>query len=215
MDSGYLPRRRFLKQSGIGLGGILLGSMLPETLFAAHQHAKKAAASSEELVVFTAAEAADLTAFAAQVIPGDDSPGAKEANVVYFLDYVLSEYQPDDKPPYHQALLALKQLAVGLYPSTASFSSLSGHQKTAVMEALEKQSGQFSSGGPYGIPTVLPPFELLRQAVVTGFLSDPVQGGNKDMMGWKWIGYDGASIHQPPFGYYDADALKQNSGSGQ
>jgi hypothetical protein len=54
-------------------------------------------------------------------------------------------------------------------------------------------------------------FELLRTYIITGFLSDPDLGGNKDMLGWKVIGFDGMSAHQPPFGYYDAELLKSQA----
>jgi gluconate 2-dehydrogenase gamma chain len=37
-------------------------------------------------------------------------------------------------------------------------------------------------------------FDLLRTHVVAGFFSDPVHGGNRDMIGWKLIGFPGAQI---------------------
>ena len=37
-------------------------------------------------------------------------------------------------------------------------------------------------------------FNLLLQWTMAGFFSDPVQGGNKDMVGWRLIGFPGAHI---------------------
>lgn len=37
-------------------------------------------------------------------------------------------------------------------------------------------------------------FGLLRAHVVAGFFADPVHGGNRDMIGWKLIGFPGAQI---------------------
>jgi gluconate 2-dehydrogenase gamma chain len=34
-------------------------------------------------------------------------------------------------------------------------------------------------------------FSMFRQNVLEGMLSDPAYGGNRDMVGWKWIGYPG------------------------
>jgi hypothetical protein len=32
---------------------------------------------------------------------------------------------------------------------------------------------------------------MFRQNVIEGMLSDPAYGGNRDMVGWKWIGFPG------------------------
>ncbi len=37
-------------------------------------------------------------------------------------------------------------------------------------------------------------FTLLRNYTMAGFFADPVQGGNRDMVGWKMIGFPGAHL---------------------
>jgi gluconate 2-dehydrogenase gamma chain len=37
-------------------------------------------------------------------------------------------------------------------------------------------------------------FNLLRAHVIAGFFADPVHGGNRDMVGWKLIGFPGAQF---------------------
>jgi gluconate 2-dehydrogenase gamma chain len=37
-------------------------------------------------------------------------------------------------------------------------------------------------------------FQLLLGHVKAGFFADPIYGGNRDMVGWKLIGYPGAQI---------------------
>jgi gluconate 2-dehydrogenase gamma chain len=37
-------------------------------------------------------------------------------------------------------------------------------------------------------------FQLLRSHVLAGFFADPVHGGNRDMIGWKLIGFPGAQM---------------------
>ena len=49
-------------------------------------------------------------------------------------------------------------------------------------------------------------FGILRSYAVVGFLCDPADGGNKDTVGWKLIGFEDKFYYQPPFGYYDAHA---------
>ena len=37
-------------------------------------------------------------------------------------------------------------------------------------------------------------FDLLRTHVIAGFFADPVHGGNRDLIGWKLIGFPGAQL---------------------
>jgi gluconate 2-dehydrogenase gamma chain len=37
-------------------------------------------------------------------------------------------------------------------------------------------------------------FQMLRSHVIAGFFADPVHGGNRDMLGWKLIGFPGAQM---------------------
>ena len=37
-----------------------------------------------------------------------------------------------------------------------------------------------------------------------GSSANPSDGGNKDEIGWKLIGFEDQSYYAPPFGYYDA-----------
>ena len=34
-------------------------------------------------------------------------------------------------------------------------------------------------------------YAMFRQNVLEGMLADPAYGGNKDMVGWKWVGFPG------------------------
>ena len=44
-------------------------------------------------------------------------------------------------------------------------------------------------------------FSLLRQNTVEGMFSDPMHGGNKDMIGWQLIGFPGPRMNN----YYDIE----------
>ena len=44
---------------------------------------------------------------------------------------------------------------------------------------------------------------MFRQNVLEGMLADPSYGGNKDMVGWKWIGFPGDPMRRgDPYGEY-------------
>jgi hypothetical protein len=52
--------------------------------------ARAAQANAEPFKVFTPPEARTMAAFAAQIIPTDNTPGATEAGAVYFIDRALA-----------------------------------------------------------------------------------------------------------------------------
>ena len=50
--------------------------------------------------------AAEIEALAAQIIPSDDGPGAKEAGVIYFIDRALATFDQDKREVYRSGLMA-------------------------------------------------------------------------------------------------------------
>ena len=210
MTDWLSSRRTFLQQGALGLGFALLSAVTPEALRAAHATASQAAQTKSGFRFFTAEEAADVIAFGAHIIPTDDTPGATEAHAVYFIDHAVIEFVPADQPRVRAAIRTLNEMVAKESP--VRFAQLSSAKQLEVMKKFEasfpatgggydpSNNGMNSSGSNY--------FELLRTYIITGFLSDPDLGGNRDMIGWKVIGFDGQSAHHPPFGYYDAELLK-------
>jgi gluconate 2-dehydrogenase gamma chain len=82
-----------------------------------------------------------------------------------------------------------------MFPGSSSIASLPNDQQSALMKAIEKT--EF--------------FQQVRQHTALGFFCHPKYGGNRDMLGWKLIGVDHQMQYQPPFGYYDAEALREGS----
>jgi gluconate 2-dehydrogenase gamma chain len=190
-------RRTFLGQAAASLGLLYLGGLTPEVLAQAHQHAKSAPLNldGQPFRFFTPKQAADYEAFASQIIPTDETPGAKEANVVRFVDFALSEIEPENKQDFTKALDALNVQAKKTAPQAASFAALTSAQQVEAIKAIEK-SGDFG---------------MLRAYVLVGFFGDPSDGGNKDQIGWKLIGFEDHFYYAPPFGYYDAQAMKEKA----
>ena len=182
-------RRFFLTQAGASLGMLWLSSLTPDLLAQAHAHAKATPPSpTGALRFFAPGEAADFDAFSSQIIPTDDTPGAREANVVHCVDYLLSALDQDQQTPFRNALKKLNEQATAAAPGAKPFAALTSAQQIGVMKGMEKS----------------PEFGMLRGWTVTAFFCDPALGGNKDQVGWKLLDFDSTFLFQPPFGYYDA-----------
>lgn len=195
-------RRQFLSRSLAGVGSAWLAGNWPEIL-AAHEHARSAAQtdSPAKFEFFTPEQAAEVEAVAAQIIPTDETPGAREARVLYFIDRALATFDRDRQALYSKGLRELQQKCVELFASAATFSKLSSPQQIELLKTIEK--GEF--------------FEAVRVHTITGFFCDPERGGNYQQIGWKLIGFDGAHVNEPPFGHYDRDypGWEPGNGSGE
>ena len=158
---------------------------------------------------FNADEAAFIEAAVARLIPADATgPGALEADVPTFIDRQLAgawgagedlyrggPWQPG-KPeqgyqlPFTPAELfrnALHAITEDLRKTNrGSFARLKAEDQDAYLRALERESRDLG-----GVPSNIF-FESLLEMTIEGFFSDPVYGGNKDMVGWKLIGFPGA-----------------------
>jgi gluconate 2-dehydrogenase gamma chain len=78
--------------------------------------------------------------------------------------------------------------------SNATFAKLSADDQDAFLKKLEKDDVQLSGG--VGAKAF---FDMLLQNVLEGYWSDPIYGGNKDMAGWKLIGFPGARYDNTPY----------------
>ena len=189
MSTQGRSRRSFLVDSVTALNAAWVAANYPAIL-AAQEHARQAGQAGQRppLTFFTAAQATEIEAMAAQIIPTDGTPGAREAHCLYFIDKALSTFDRDRQPAYTKGLQDLQAKTEQLYPGAGKFSALTSEQQIQTLTAIEKT----------------PFFNTVRMHTVIGFFARPVHGGNYDKIGWQLIGYDGSLNHKPPFGYYDA-----------
>src|SRR5262245_4937769 len=82
-------RREFLRGTALGLG--MLATSWSQ-IVAAAEAASTARAAGEGFRHLGAADAADLGAIAARIVPTDDTPGATEAGVIWFIDQALGTF---------------------------------------------------------------------------------------------------------------------------
>ena len=185
-----LNRRRFLWAGLRGAGSAWAVVHWP-AIVAAGEHAAhlRAVVPAAKLEVLTAEQATEVEAAACRIIPADDTPGAREAGVIYFIDRALATFDADNRDGYAKGLPILQAKTQELFPGVAKFSQATAEQQDAVLKALDGQ----------------PIFALIRTHTILGFLADPARGGNRDQAGWKLIGFDDSPAFAPPFGYYDRD----------
>ena len=206
MNSLHAARREFLQLLSGSFGAAWVTANWPSILSAA-QHAHQATKlANPTLEVLTAEQAREIDALAACIIPTDDTPGAREAGVIYFIDRALKGFAADSLPTYQKGLAAVQSVTAELFPGVARFSAATSEQQIKIFAELAAESNSQK-----GIPRrVLPSgtsdfIQTLRFHTVFGYLVDPEGGGNRAFAGWKTIGRDPAHNFTSPFGFYDKD----------
>ena len=145
--------------------------------------------SDAKMSFLSAAEAADIEAVAAQIIPTDDTPGAREAGVVYFIDRSLASFFSHLAGDYRAQLAAFQAAFRERHPSAGSFASLPSERQIEYLKGVDQT----------------PFFTTTRLLTLLGMLSLPGYGGNRSGVGWKLLGFEDAHAFAAPFGYYDRD----------
>lgn len=182
-------RRAFLGSSAATLGGAWLAAHWPQIAAAAHAaHETAAAGAAGTFKFLTADEAADVDAVTAQIIPSGDTPGAREAHVVHFIDQAFTTFFAAQAEDFREGLAEFRSACQAAHAGS-SFAALDETQQRAHLTGIEKA----------------PFFGWLRFLSVAGLLASPKYGGNKDGLGWKLIGFEDNHVFSPPFGYYDRD----------
>lgn len=200
-----LNRRNFLLRAGTGLSAAWVTTHWPALLAAAtHAHNAAKAATPPKWEFLTAEEAAEVEAITARIIPSNETPGAREAGVVYFIDRGLATFGVDDQKTYREGLPELQARVSEMFPGTAKFSGLPAEQQDQVLHSFDEAAAA-TRRGFRARPGAQNFFDTILQHTIAGFLIDPDYGGNHDGAGWKVIGREREHMFQPPFGYYDKD----------
>lgn len=186
-----MQRRNFLKHGGSALGSSMIALSMP-AIMATAAVAARAATEQSRFRVLSASEAIELEAIAARIIPSGDSPGAREAGVIYFIDTVLADIEPEITEPIRKGVLNLQDHIHESY-DISSFAALKQVQQIEALQVIEDT--EF--------------FGTIRFLTIAGMFCDPSHGGNREKVGWKLIGFEGPMGTQPPFGYYDADYARR------
>src|SRR5579859_3818536 len=186
------PRRHFLTVSATTLGGLLVYTLdrSPARVQA------QTRAIKVPLRFFTEEEALAIAAAAARIFPSDESgPGANEAGVVIYIDRQLAsaygrDYYRYIQPPFepgvpeqgYQGKETPREIYRAGLKTLGGFHLLAPTEQDAKLHQIENT----------------PFFSLLRTHTIEGMFSDPMHGGNRDLIGWQLLGFPG-----PRLGYYD------------
>ncbi|WP_127145493.1 gluconate 2-dehydrogenase subunit 3 family protein [Pelagibacterium montanilacus] len=169
---------------------------------------------------FTSAERACVDAITARLIPSDeDGPGAREAGVVEFIDrqmagffgrgqrWYMSGPWPEGLPTQgYQSQFTPAQLyreaiaALDAWCETnrgGSFAALEEDAQDEILTGIE--SGDVTFDG-VSAETF---FSLVKENAIEGFFCDPIYGGNRDMVGWSYVGFPGARYDYRDFVHHD------------
>lgn len=210
-----LSRRTFFKAAGATAAAIA-GKAHALTHETGHEHgmgqaqpAGGTAAPATNYVFFRPEEARFIEAAVARLIPADaNGPGAVEAGVPNYIDKQLGGawgagerlyrsgpwqqglpqqgYQLPFTPAelFHNALRAVIEDIQRRRGTT--FDRLPGTEQDAYLQSLQTSRQSLN-----GVPAQTF-FESLLGLTIEGFFSDPIYGGNRDMVAWRMIGFPGA-----------------------
>lgn len=187
MDDAELSRRAFVA----GVAGATTGGWLATHLPGLQATAAyaMAAAPQQAWEFFTPDQVREFDAISAQLVPTTDTPGAREAHVVRFVDRYLASVAKDEQPGVQDEFKSLGDAVAKRTPGSRSFAALSDADQIAFLVDLEaSQRGVFNSFLNY---------------TMLGMFSHPMHDGNFGKVGWTLIGYEDRYAWAPPFGYYD------------
>ncbi len=137
----------------------------------------------------TPVERKTLEAMSGRIMPTTDSPGAVEAGAPDYIDIALADPYKPQLARYQRGLAELDRYATATF--SKPFAALSAEQQDETLENLEGgKIKDVTDGAQF--------FELVRRHTMEGFFCEPYYGGNRDMVGWKLVGFPGQR-----FGYDD------------
>jgi len=189
--SRAMRRREFLTLSATSVGGVLVYTLDRQV---SRLSAEAGKSIRIPLRFFSQTEALIVASATSRIFPSDETgPGAREAGVAVFIDRQLAGPWGRDRFRFTQE------------PFEEDATSEFGYQGKATPQQVYRQGLNELKGfellGPAAQDAKLKQiegtlfFSLLRQNTVEGMFSDPMHGGNKDMIGWQLIGFPGPRMN--------------------
>jgi gluconate 2-dehydrogenase gamma chain len=183
-------RRSALRGLGMLLGAGVVTLDWPALARAAHEaHQAAQADGPRNLSLLAAGDAADIEALAAQIVPTDETAGAREAGAVYFIDRALASFFSHWREGFMGGLRDFQAAVRSAHPDARGFASLSSATQIEFLHTVDRT----------------PFFDQARTLTLCSMFSMPKYGGNRDGSGWKLLGFEDQHVFDPPFGYYDRD----------
>ena len=143
MERKTLSRRALLRSTLTALPQSAIVLSMPAILAACSRSAQNQL-DGIGLQLLGSEEAEEFAAIADRIIPPDDTPGAREAGVVHFMDTVLGDQRERELQILRDGLQELQNRANAEF-QTASFSELSDEQKDRLLRGLKNTSSSHDS----------------------------------------------------------------------
>lgn len=127
----------------------------------------------------TRSEALTVEAVTTRILPSDATPGAKEAQVVYFVDHLLSTAYATQQSAYRNGVRRLNEVSRARYKRI--FVRLSAAEQDALLGQMERgELGEWQDAAGF--------FAMIRGHTIEGMFADPKYHGNLNGVGWKLMG---------------------------
>lgn len=214
-----ITRRRFIVSGALAATGVSLFGLTAAAQAKTYRGAmpdssgttaNPDAVSGVGYLFLSSEETVFVEAVVARLIPADAlGPGALEASCVLFIDrqlagaygradrwYMQGPWLEGDEQQGLQSRMSPAETyragirAVNDYCrerfTGKTFNELVPGDQDQLLAALEKGEPELQGVKAKGF------FAMLLQNTIEGFFSDPLYGGNRDMVGWKLIGFPGA-----------------------
>jgi gluconate 2-dehydrogenase gamma chain len=123
-----------------------------------------------------------LEAIAGRIFPATDTPGAIEMGAANYIDQALADPYRPQLARYRRGIEELERYCNATLGK--SFTVLSAQQKDDILETLAEGKLREIGDGPQF-------FEMIRHHVMEGVFCEPYYGGNRDLAGWKLVGFPG------------------------
>lgn len=217
-------RRAFLRNSGIAVGGIVVGSTVggllsnygtesdvkPET-----EQVPQALPANPNiaLMFFYPDEYQTTIAACERIFPADDlGPGAKELNAAIYIDHQLASqwgingsdyrsgpwYEPEETQGEQVRLLRKDLFRLGLKEldnySNKEFDNIFVSLDSSQQDEVLVAFENAEANDVSGVPSA-DFFNLLRTLTIEGVYADPMYGGNNQMEGWAMRNYPGTRMN--------------------
>ncbi len=196
MTGDGISRRFFLHGTLASGSALRLSTPAILALSEAAYSAREEGAAFEFL---STSEAKELDAIAARILPTTDTPGAREAGVIYFMDKALGSFMQAELQTIRKELAEFQSAVSVSFPGAEVFSDLSDTDQDKYLRTQERTAF----------------FGRVRSMTIAGFFGMSSYGGNQDQIGWKLIGFEGRrGAWEAPFGYYDAEYMREEQSGG-
>jgi len=219
MSDDALPRRKFLVGAGLASTAVATGltqtaaadPQAPAALASAAANAAAAPAPQAEpepLLFLNETEHAFVVAAVDTLIPADElSPSGSDCGCAVYIDRQLASawgggakmyragpyFKGKPEQGYQLPLTPAEFMAAGIASANVwsrktygkDFDRLDPGKRVEAMKAMQEGKAEFDNFSSRAF------FARLHALTMEGFFSDPIYGGNRNMVSWKMLGFPG------------------------